>query len=340
MFSPIKYWKSLGLAEKKFIDGFLFNRQFFHAGASSISCILWRNTNDSREELTLKAFDIDTNNAAEQKDYTSKYFKDITVKKVHESLTPYFDKRKFNDDAEGSIVVELSGIESSKKITKKPIYNKNVVGHIRITSFNLDPISMSLTTVITQNGLMKTIGFYLRSDNFIEKLPLFAAKLYPQKNWYERDVYFTTADSGDIYLKDENFLKSCFIFACLSQRNHCRSFNGSDKRFYKNELCFDKTTLASNNLKDYKLTDEERDLVDTFNNVLTKGKSTKEYNPKYTYGTYQIDEELNTRYKNDNDEWIYNYPELNTAINSLKTKLAKYYETVIQPKLFEYELLK
>ena len=340
LFSPIKYWKSLGLGERKFIDGFLFNRQFFHAGPSAISCILWKNIDDSREELTLKAFDIDTHNTPEQKDDTVVYFKDITLKKVHDSLTPYFDKRKFDDDVEGSIVVELSGIESSKEITKKPIYNKNIVGHIRITSFNLDPISMSLTTVVTHNGLMKTIGFYLRSDNFIDKLPLFAAKLYPQKNWFERDVYFTTADGGDRYLTDKDFLKSCFIFACLSQRNHCRSFEGSDDRFYKNELCFDKGTLASKKLKDYKLSSEERDLADTFNDVLRKAKSTKAYNPKHTYGTYQIDEELNTRYKNDNDEWIYDYPELNTAINSLKNKLGKYYEIVVQPKLFEYELLK
>ena len=340
LFSPIKYWKSLGLGEKRFIDGFLFNRQFFHAGPSAISCILWQNTDNSREELTLKSFDIDTNNTPEQEDDTIVYFKDITIKKVHESLKPYFDKRKFDDDIEGSIVVELSGLESSKKITKKPIHNKNIVGHIRITSFNLDPISMSLTTTITHNGLMKTIGFYLRSDNFVEKLPLFAAKLYPQKNWYERDVYFTTADSGERYLKDKNFLKTCFIFACLSQRNHCRSFDGSDGRFYKNELCFDKGAVASNKLKTYKLTKEEQDLLDTFADILSKAKSTKTYNRKYTYGTYQIDEELNTRYKNENDEWIYDYPELNTAINSLKTKLAKYYEAVIQPKLFEYELLK
>lgn len=340
LFSPIKYWKSLGLGEKKFIDGFLFNRQFFHAGPSAISCILWKNIDDSREELTLKAFDIDTNNTPEQEDDTVVYFKDVTIKKVHESLTPYFDKRKFADDVEGSIVVELSGLESSKGITKKPIYNKNIVGHIRITSFNLDPISMSLTTVVTYNGLMKTIGFYLRSDNFIDKLPLFAAKLYPQKNWYERDVYFTTADGGDRYLKDEDFLKSCFIFACLSQRNHCRSFDGRDGRFYKNELCFNKGTVASSKLEGYKLTSEERDLLLTFTEVLAKARSTKEYNSKYTYGTYQIDEELNTRHENDNDEWIYDHPELNTEIISLKAKLAKYYETVIQPKLFEYELLK
>ena len=40
VFSPIKYWKSLGIGNKKFIDGFLFNREHFHAGASAISCIV------------------------------------------------------------------------------------------------------------------------------------------------------------------------------------------------------------------------------------------------------------------------------------------------------------
>jgi len=141
-------------------------------------------------------------------------------------------------------------------------------------------------------------------------------------------------------LKDKTFLKNCFIFTCLSQRNHCRSFDGSDGRFYKNELCFDKGTVASNKLKTYKLTKAEQSLLDTFDDMMTKAKLTSEYKSKYTYGTYQIDEELNTRYKNDNDEWIYDYPELNTVINSLKTKLTKYYENTIQPKLFEHELLK
>lgn len=340
LFSPVKYWKSLGLGEHSFVDGFLFNRAHFHAGPSAISCILWLNKPESKESLTLKAFDIDAKNTTEEKDDKIVYLKDIKVKKVHESLKPFFDKRKFENDVDDSIVVELSGIESVKKFSKKPIYNKNIVGHIRITSYNLDPISMSLTRVITHNGLVKTIGFYLREDNFIDKLPLFATKLYPQKSWYERDVYFTTADGGDRYLKDKDFLKTCFIFACLSQRNHCRSFDGSNGRFYRNELCFDKGTVASSKVKSYKLTKEEQDLLDAFADVLAKAKATKNYNKKYTYGTYQIDEELNTRYKNDNDEWIYDYPELNTAINSLKTKLAKYYEAVVQPKLFEYELLK
>lgn len=337
LFSPIKYWKSLGLGEKKFIDGFLFNRQYFHAGPSAISCILWQNINNSREELTLKVFDIDQKKTTEQEDDELLTLDEIKIKKAHSTLEPYFDRRSFPNDYETKVYFENDGKETNgRKTDGKSYVNENIVGYLVAKGY-----AVTQHDVYLLRGTRYNIrGFYLRSDNFIEKLPLFAAKLYPQKNWYERDVYFTTADGGDRYLKDKDFLKTCFIFACLSQRNHCRSFDGSDSRFYKNELCFDKGTLASSKIKQYKLTKEEQDLLDAFSDVLAKAKATKNYNKKYTYGTYQIDEELNTRYKNENDEWIYDYPELNTAINSLKTKLAKYYEAVIQPKLFQYELLK
>lgn len=337
LFSPIKYWKSLGLGEREFIDGFLFNRQHFHAGPSAISCILWQNQVNSREELTLKAFDIDNKKIPEQEDDELLILDEIKIKKAHRTLEPYFDKRSFPNDCETKVYFENDGKETTgRKTDGKSCVNENIVGYLVAKGY-----AVTQHDVYLLRGTRYNIrGFYLRSDNFIEKLPLFAAKLYPQKNWYERDVYFTTADGGDCYLKDKDFLKTCFIFACLSQRNHCRSFDGSDDRFYKNELCFDKGALASSKVKNYKLTKDEQDLLEIFNDMLTKAKHTKNYNKKYTYGTYQIDEELNTRFKNENDEWIYDYPELNTAINSLKTKLARYYEAVIQPKLFEYELLK
>jgi len=340
LFSPVKYWKSLGLGEKKFIDGFLFNREFFHAGSSALSCILWQNQNESKEELTLGAWDINTYGTADITDDEIFFLKDILVKKVHRNFTVYQDKRVFKDDDEG-VCCSPDGKETDKdRKGKKPLFNKNIVGYMFVKAYPVDPKHYGLYRVIELQPLTQSYGFYLRSDNFIDKLPLFAAKLYPQKNWYERDVHFTTADGGDRYLKDKDLLKTCFIFACLIQRNHCRSFDGSDGRFYMNELCFDKGTIASSKLIAYKFTTDEQDLLDIFYDVLKKAKVTKNFNKKYTYGTYQIDEELNTRYKNENDEWIYDYPELNTAINGLKTKLAKYYETVIQPKLFQYELLK
>jgi hypothetical protein len=340
LFSPIKYWKSLGLSERTFDSGFLFNRAHFHAGPSAISCILWINKAASKEKLTLQAFDINNKSTPEQEDDEIFFVKDVSIKKVFKSFSVYNDRRIFNDDREINLVEE-GVIDKKRKTKRRALYNVNILAHLRASSFNLDQLSLSLTRLPTYQNLIKSMGFYLRADNFIEKLPLFAAKLYPQKNWYERDVYFTTADGGDRYLRDKNFLKSCFIFTCLSQRNHCRSFDGIDGKFYKNELCFDKGTIASNKLKLYKMVKAEQDLLDTFYDVIKEAKETENYNKKYTYGTYQIDEELNTRYKKENDDTVYyKYPELNTKINALKAKLAKYYENSIQSKLFEYELLK
>lgn len=333
LFSPIKYWKSLGLSNYKFLNGFLFNRDYFHATQSAISCILWKNEMESLEKIILPVLDIEN-------EIISDIGKTAVIKKVYQSFSFYNDKRTFNDDEESRICNEGSGYESDKKTKRKTIFNKNIIGHLRVSSFNLDLMSISLTRLPTRTNLETSHGFYLRSDNFIEKLPLFCAKLYPQKNWYERDIYFTTADGGDQYTKDKEFLKSCLIFTCLSPRNHCLSFDGSDGRFYKNELCFDGHTLANEKLKEFTLTETEKELQNTFNEILKLAQTTKNYNSKFTYGTYQIDKELNTYYKDESGTIYHDYPELNTKINALKTKLSKYYEDIIQPKLFEYELLK
>ena len=193
--------------------------------------------------------------------------------------------------------------------------------------------------------LVKTIlfncrGFYLRQDNYITKLTLFCAKLYPQENWYERDVYFTTADRGEDYLENADLLRRCFIFTCLSRYNHCLSFEGSDGRFYRNELCFDEGTIASEDLKKFDLQPEDKELIDEWKKVLKEAKKTANYNKKNTYGTYQIDVELNTFIKDKNGRKQYDYIELNTALDGLKSKLKSYYKTYIQDLLFEYELLK
>ena len=190
---------------------------------------------------------------------------------------------------------------------------------------------------------------------------MFCAKLYPQKNWYERDVYFTTADGGMKFVDDKEFLKCCLIFTCLSQRNHCRSFQGTDGRFYKNELCFDNTngdTEATKQLKQFTLNEDDNKLLEMFNKILQQAKDTTQsmvqdsadnwktrgkYDKTLTYGTYQIEKEINTFYQEGtsrNKKNVYHYPELNGNIKTLKTMLNEYYEKHIQPKLFEYELLK
>ena len=225
----------------------------------------------------------------------------------------------------------------------------------------MDAKSLTLTRLITYDALTQSIGFYLRDDNYITKLPLFCAKLYPQENWYERDIYFTAADRGDDYVSDSNFLRKCLIFTCLSQRNKCLSFIGSDDRFYRNELCFDNDTLALQDLRKMQLDSADNKILGLWKSVLECAKQTDEYNPQYTYGLWQIESELNVwEYNGDiytelqrkeknkecknrgksEPEMLRRYVSLNTAINELKVGLKEYYKTQIQDKLFLYELLK
>src|SRR3989344_7143098 len=107
---------------------------------------------------------------------------------------------------------------------------------------------------------------------------------------------FKSSDGGDKYTKDKDFLKSCFIFTCLSRYNKCVSFTGSDKRFYKNELCFDNGTLASEQLGKFKLNGAERELIKIWESVLTdvkkEAKNMEKYDKKFKYGSYQIEMEI------------------------------------------------
>lgn len=49
LYSPVKYFKSLNLCNKHFIDGYLLNRKHFKASESAISLIMWQNEARERE---------------------------------------------------------------------------------------------------------------------------------------------------------------------------------------------------------------------------------------------------------------------------------------------------
>lgn len=342
LFSPVKYFKSIGLVNKYFKDGFLCNRQHFHASPSSISVIWWQNQEKKKDNFIFPAFDIDNNATIDITDDKIIDIKvDVEIKKVNKTLLPLFEKRDFNNDIEATIWCESDGTEAkNRKCDGKSIYNENILGYMTAKGFLIGPSNFSLTRQILYNAR----GFYLRNDNYLEKLPLFAAKLYPQEKWYEKDVYFTTADGGDKYTKDKNFLKSCFIFTCLSRYNKCLSFTGSDKRFYKNELCFDSGTLANEQLGKFKLNSDEKEVIKIWESVLAEvkkeSKTMEKYDKKLAYGSYQIEIELNTSYKDESNKTVYDYPTLNGELENLKKKLKAYCAKYITPKLFEYELLK
>ena len=136
-------------------------------------------------------------------------------------------------------------------------------------------------------------------------------------------------------------MKSCLIYTCLSRYNKCLSFDGSDGRFYRNELCFHKDAVAMNDLAKFKLDDEEKKLLEVWNRILEKAAATGKMVEKFTYGPYQIEQEFNTFHKDETGKKnIYDYPELNAELNTLKTLLKTYYKTHIREKMFEYELVK
>ena len=115
------------------------------------------------------------------------------------------------------------------------------------------------------------------------KLPLWVAKLFPQDNWYDKDVYFTTSDGCDAYTHDSDFLKSCLIYTCLSNQNKCLSFDGSDGRYYRNELCFDTTngdTFASADLAKMTLDADEKALMKLWDDILAEAKRTANYDSR------------------------------------------------------------
>jgi len=347
LYSPIKYWKSLHLFNKKFIDWYGFNRKYFHAWESFISCILWQNIDENREDIDLKCYDIENNKIKD-------ILKILKIKKVYKTFESIYERRIFEDDIEINIYCEASWYETNwRKCDWKSFYNKNIIGYLYSTGFWPDVKHVWLW----RNTYFWIRGFYLRSDNFINKLPLFCAKLYPQENWYERDVYFTTADRWEDYLEDKDLLKSCLIFTCLSQRNKCLSFNWNDWRFYKNELCLCQNTLSDEKLKDFELNHTDKSILNLWNDILKEAKNTKNYKSDFTYWLYQIIQELNTYIYNwksytldekkklsltsiDKKSVSIEYLELNTKIEELKKFLKEYYKNQIQDKLFKYELLK
>ncbi len=354
LFSPIKYWKSNKLVNKKFREGFIFNRQHFHANASAVSCVFWQNIEETVESLDLETYDINTNKTLSIEDDKILFLNKLKVKKVYGLLSKFYDKRNDDTDQIPAAISAWGGreyqykswwdgynfdykLDKSLRITPK--YNKNIIAYLITQDFGFE--HPRLSTNLVRVGVYAGNGFYLRTDNYLEKLPLFAAGKYPiEEKWYENGTIFKSSDGGDKYTKDKDFLKSCFIFTCLSRYNKCLSFMGSDKRFYKNELCFDNDTLASKQLEKFKLNSDEEELIKIWKSVLLEARKTKNYNKTLAYGPYQIEIELNTSHKDDKDKIIYDYPTLNGELENLKKKLKAYYVICITPKLFEYELLK
>lgn len=335
VFSPIKYWKTIGLADYKFIDGYIFNRKYFHATDSTISCILWGNEYENRETLTLQAYDSIDENAVK--------VADIDVKKAHNTYAIWYDKRTFANDVISKTYCGRDGDYDEKhKRDSQSVDNDNIIAYVRTINYSPD----AMNRILVRQMYFGARGYYLRKDSYLYKLPLWVSKCVSFDKWYEKDLYYNTSDGGDAYTYDNDFLKSCLIYTCLSNQNKCLSFYGSDGKYYRNELCFDATngdTVASADLAKMTLDTDEKALMKLWDDILAEAKRTANYDSRLTYGVYQITKELNTSHKigtGRSKRTVYDYPTLNGYLQTLRTNLKAYYKSHITDKMFQYELLK
>ena len=91
------------------------------------------------------------------------------------------------------------------------------------------------------------------------------------------------------------------------------------------------------------LDDDEKELLELWKKILGEAKQTEKYNPELNYGVYQITKELNTfieEKKGKGKKKVYDYPQLNGDLNTLRTKLKEYYVSHIKEKMFKYQLIK
>ena len=356
VFSPVKYWKAQHLINKKFMGGFGFNRRHFHTNIDA--CIMvayWSNENSNVNEFFIEGFDIDENG-----NYVD--CGNLDVRRIHGLASKYYDNRMFEDDTEDGIAVSLKGDElpAGKPHRVKALYNDNIVGYMVVMQSGFD--NPDLNSGLTVAGRYDGNGFFLRNDTWLSKLPIFAASRYCTYNrtWTERARVMKSSDKKVLFEHDlssgtlDEFIKRCLIFTCFEPQNHCRSFIGSDGRFYKNELCFDnldgKKTLAREKLnefitKGYKLSDEEQAMFDKWKAIMEKVHETDEYKPVFNYGLYQIEEEINIKVqqgvkKDGSPNMVTKYGDLNNLIKDLKNMVKNYYLDNLVDTLFEYEFLK
>lgn len=335
LFSPVKWWKSCGIVSLTMAEGFIFNRRLFHASESAITCCLWINIPDDKtNKIKLTGYETTCFDSST----------DITISKCYKTLSEYYQKKVYG--LETVVFCESDGTETKgRRCDGKSYYSDEIICYLTPKGFTLDANNNNLVRMTHYNNR----GTYATKSNYLSMLPLFVAKEYPRDKFYEKGegcVYFTTSDGGDTYTHDPEFLKSCLLYTCLSNQNKCLSFNGSDGRYYRNELCFDATngdTVASADLAKMTLDADEVGLVSLWNNILDEAKKTENYDSRLTYGIYQITKELNTSKTigtGKSKKTVYDYPVLNGYLDTLRTMLKAYYKSHITEKMFKYELLK
>lgn len=297
--------------------------------------------------------------------------KTVDVYRVNSFMsTTYFDRggrtgdifeevpenKKYTKTKPFAIWNQKNGLEDFDKVkSQSAIYNKDIVGYLIAAGLTTDTPRNS--TLLIQNMAYNAHGFYLREDNFLQKLPMFAAGWWSTYNdkWWLDGVVYRTGDGAERFHADLNkpemqtWLKRVLFYTCLEYYNKIRSLNGSDDRLYLNKLTLDDmhgNTLALETLKinqpgGLQLNESEQVLYDLWQNIMVQARATANYDPEFTYGPFQIEQELNTKTKDERTRKnVADYPELNGNLRTLRKLIKQYYLDYIVDDLFKYEFLK
>lgn len=336
VFAPPKYFKFHNLVNKRFLKGYLFNRKHFHTSTEAgVACVLWSNEDEEgRESFPLVMFDIDKQGqlveGATRVDGPASTT--VEVRRACRPLSDLYDPRQ---PSGAGFACELKGLEAHRPLLGEPRYDDQVVGYLVAKGLGFE--NADLNGTLTTAARYDFMGAYLFRDSYLKQLPLFAACRFPSVGrFWVRGVMARCADNGDNFSQDTDFIRSCLIFTCLSNHNKSRSFTGTDGRHYRNELCFDEGTQASTDLDTFTLTPMDEEILTQWRKVLELGKQTTGYIPGRPYGTFQINEELNTSHveliKNRRTT-VYDYPILNGELKTLRDMLVLYHAASVAPSL-------
>lgn len=114
LFSPIKYWKSQHIIDKKFINGYICNRANFNASEGGIALIQWLNTNDNNEYLEVDS-DLGKRTIFKIHSNPSKLLVDS---KLDEPIAYLFNLSNIPKPDNGKLVNDIDAYESYRKVQK------------------------------------------------------------------------------------------------------------------------------------------------------------------------------------------------------------------------------
>lgn len=299
----------------KFDVGFGFNRKHFHASEALITCIKWnfnQSYSNNQEEFFIKLYEIENKKCVINKNKDS-----IIIRKNYTDPKQYFEdcKKETVDDAFACLLNNGRNPKTGLGILYSIIDRKN-----------------------------RNNEYLLNKTNYYNMLPIYIAQLaLDKRKWFYNENIIRTFDKGYKYMKDTEFLKNCFIFTCLYRNNHMETKIDSNNKLIPNQLCFDIKTIASEKIETLILNERDNVLIEHWKELLREAQETREYKAEYKYGPYQISKELDTFdkiQKGVKTKRKYHYPKLHRSLKRLNIEVNKYYEDLIEPLLFKYELIK